>query len=297
MTTLTSSYPIQVIYTRRLIVTLFISVSVHALLLSMHFKGFDASKHKNTAPPLEVVLVNAKSARAPEKADALAQVNLDRGGNTDSDRRAKSPLPSKEINQVEREAQQARERVQALEQEAQRLLTQIKSQAKIDQPLKNPTPVTDPGPIVDAAELVKKSMEMARLEAQIARETEQYNKRPRRRSIGARTQEYRFARYVEDWRAKVERVGNLNYPEAARSQRIYGELVVTVHIKADGTLEDVEIARSSGQKILDAAAVRIVELAAPYASFPEDIRRDTDILSITRTWIFTREDQFASKGD
>ncbi|MGH8640620.1 MAG: energy transducer TonB, partial [Burkholderiales bacterium] len=128
-----------------------------------------------------------------------------------------------------------------------------------------------------------------------AREWENYQQRPRRRFIGARTQEYRFASYIEDWRSKVERVGEFNYPQAARNQKIYGSLVVTVSIKSDGTLERVEINRSSGQRILDAAALRIVQLAAPYAPFPADIAKDTDIIHITRTWLFTRSDQFVAE--
>jgi protein TonB len=99
---------------------------------------------------------------------------------------------------------------------------------------------------------------------------------------------------VEDWRGKVEKIGNLNYPEAARAQKLYGSLVLTVAIRADGSVESVQVDRSSGKKILDAAAVRIVQLAAPYAGFPPDIRRDTDILHITRTWTFTRGDELIS---
>ena len=116
-----------------------------------------------------------------------------------------------------------------------------------------------------------------------------------RRFVGARTQEFRFARYIEDWRMKIERIGELNYPQAARDQKIYGTLVVTVSIKSDGSLETVDINRPSGQRILDAAALRIVQLAAPFAPFPPDIARDTDILSITRTWIFTRSDQLVTE--
>ena len=108
-------------------------------------------------------------------------------------------------------------------------------------------------------------------------------------------EEYRFARYVDDWRLKVERVGNLNYPDEVRQKKLYGSLRLTVHIKSDGNVEKVDIDRSSGSKILDEAAVRIVQMAGPYAAFPEDIRRDTDIVGITRTWIFTRSDQLASE--
>ena len=136
-----------------------------------------------------------------------------------------------------------------------------------------------------------RSLEAARLEAQISRDWDAYQKKPKRNFVGARTQEYRFARYAEDWRIKVEKVGNLNYPEEAKRQKIYGSLQLIVNIKADGSVERVEVKRSSGHKELDEAAIRIVNLAAPYAAFPEDIRKDTDILGIVRTWTFTRADQ------
>ena len=104
-----------------------------------------------------------------------------------------------------------------------------------------------------------------------------------------RAEEYRFARYIEDWRAKVERLGTLNYPEAARG-KLYGSLVLTVALTADGAVKGIEINRSSGHKILDEAARRIVQMGSPYAVFPAEIRRDTDILEITRTWFFTQGD-------
>jgi protein TonB len=119
---------------------------------------------------------------------------------------------------------------------------------------------------------------------------EEYNQRPRKKFIGARVEEYRFAQYVEDWRQKIERIGNLNYPDAAKG-KLYGSLVLTVVIKANGDLERVEVNRSSGQSLLDDAARRIVQMAAPYAAFPEAIRRDTDVLEITRTWTFTNADR------
>jgi periplasmic protein TonB len=124
---------------------------------------------------------------------------------------------------------------------------------------------------------------------------DEYQKRPKRKFIGARTKEYRFALYVESWRQKVERIGNMNYPEAAKAQKLYGQLRMTVSIKADGSLESVIIDQKSNHPVLDEAAKRIVELAAPYAVFPDDIKHDTDILSITRTWTFTQEDSLQTE--
>jgi periplasmic protein TonB len=129
-----------------------------------------------------------------------------------------------------------------------------------------------------------------RLQAQIDRQIEQYQKRPRKKFIGANTAEYRFAQYEEDWRVKVERVGTLNYPPEARG-RVYGNLRLTVAIRPDGNVESIELDRSSGLKVLDAAAFKIVRMATPFAAFPPDIRRDTDLLIITRTWFFGQGDK------
>ena len=246
-------------------------------------------------PPLEVTLVNARSQARPQKADALAQANLDGGGNTNARRRAKSPLPVPREDKQGAQLALAQKQVEQLERQARQLMTQARSKTTVAAAPETPQPKEEQQVVPDAADIVSRGLEIARLEAQIARDLDSYQQRPRRRFIGARTQEFRFARYIEDWRVKVERVGEVNYPQAARSQGIYGSLVVTVSIKADGTLDRVEINRSSGQRILDAAALRIVQLAAPYAPFPADIAKDTDIISITRTWIFTRSDQFITE--
>jgi len=139
-------------------------------------------------------------------------------------------------------------------------------------------------------DLLDSAAAVARIEAQIDRDLKELAKRPRKKFIGARAQEYRFAQYVEDWRQKVERIGTLNYPEAARG-RLYGSLLLSVTIRSDGTVERVGVHRSSGHKVLDDAALRIVKMAAPYSPFPPDIRKDYDVIEITRTWTFTNSDQ------
>lgn len=271
------------------------SIVIHAfLILAVSFTMPDPSRFAGQQP-LEVTLVNAKSAARPLKADALAQANLDGGGNTDAARRARSPLPVPRDPKEGADLTMAQKRVEQLELEAKQLMTQAKSKAAVPSVPETPQPREEPQVAPNAADVMSRSMEIARLEASIAREWDSYQQRPRRRFVGARTQEYRFARYVEDWRIKIERIGEVNYPQAARDQRMYGSLVVTVSIKSDGKLERVDINRSSGQRILDAAALRIVELAAPYAPFPADIAKDTDIISITRTWVFTRSDQFVAE--
>lgn len=271
-----------------------LSVGVHLLVLAIHFAPADLSRMFDRGPPLEIALVNAKTKDKPQKADVLAQANLDGGGNTDADRRAKTPLPVLPKDSPREDIALASERVQTLERQTQELFTQLRSVPSLPAQPK-PTENAERTDSPTANELMQRTMEAMRLEAQIAKDMDAYQKRPKRRFVGARAEEYRFARYVEDWRLKVERVGNMNYPEAARQQRLYGNLIITVSIRADGTLENVEINRSSGHRVLDAAAVRIVEMSAPYAVFPPDVRRDTDVLHITRTWTFTKADELVSQ--
>jgi protein TonB len=269
---------------------------LHAFVLfGITIRPPDLSKLGSVAPALEIVLVNAKSKSRPHQADTLAQHDLDGGGTTDLERSAKSPLPVSRNDKQTAEVAMESSRVQQLEREAQKLLTQVNSQTKVEAATTQPQQQTETRVSPTAADIMNKSLEIARLEAQISKDWDSYQKRPRRQFVGARTREYRFSRYIDDWRVKIERIGTVNYPAAARDQKIYGSLQLTVSIRPDGAVENVEINRSSGQKVLDEAAVRIVHLGSPYAAFPPEITSDTDILSITRTWIFTRSDQLATE--
>jgi protein TonB len=267
------------------------SIAFHILLvIGLGFKIIPMPKFDAPHNVLDVVLVNAKSASRPAKADALAQANLDGGGNTDEKRRASTPFPTVDERDPSREMKAAEQRRKALEAEAQELMTRMKSKSQVTNVELAP-PGAETKADQEAKDLVQKSLEIARLEAQIRRDYQAYQERPKRKFVGARAQEYRFAQYVDNWRIKIERIGNLNYPEEAKARKIYGRLQLTVAIKADGEIEGVEINKSSGYKILDQAALRIVRLAAPFEPFPPGIRQDTDILHITRTWTFTRGDQ------
>jgi protein TonB len=299
-----------------LTIAIWISILIHIVILSVKFQP-ELKKFADRLPSLDVVLVNAKTKQAPDKAELLSQANLDRGGNTDANRNLKTALPAPNEKTTELKlkpnsearsaaksaklkAEEAREqkRVEELEKQAQELLTQIKSSKTIESNPTQKAASADPelgeqkakATALDRADLIAASLEMDRLQAQIAKQQDEYQKRPKRKFIGARTKEYRFAMYVESWRQKVERIGNMNYPEAAKAQKLYGQLRMTVSIKADGSLESVVIDQKSDHEVLNEAAKRIVELAAPYAVFPDDIKKDTDILSITRTWTFTQED-------
>ena len=269
-----------------------ISVFLHAALLTLHFKFPDAASAAREKA-LDIILVNAKSARPPADAQALAQANLDGGGNTDDNRRAKTPLPPTPQQLAGSEIQQMQRRVRELEAQQQRLLTQAKS-LRSTAASQNASEQPAPTPSLNGLDLAESARAMARLEGEISKSTDEYNKRPRKKFIGARAEEYRFAQYIEDWREKIQRVGTLNYPDAARG-KLYGSLVLTVSLNADGSIGRIDINRSSGHKVLDDAARRIVLMAAPYSAFPPDIRRDTDILEITRTWYFTQGDQLSAK--
>ena len=171
----------------------------------------------------------------------------------------------------------------------------VEAEPERPEPLATEQPAIPPeeaAPKVSAADiLASRSAEIERLTARIDAQTSAYASRARRKAISTSTREYRYATYMEAWRRKVERIGNLNYPEEAKRLGLYGSLILHVAIRADGSLDSVRVVRSSGQRVLDQAAVRIVELAAPYAPFPPDISAETDILDITRTWQFQRNNQ------
>ena len=280
---------------RLLVKAIVASVLLHLVALAVHFSPLDLAKFDRNGPPLEVALVNAKSASKPTKAEILAQAHLDGGGNTDANRRAKSPLPVLPKESASNQLAVATQRVDTLEQRASEMMAQLKAAAPVAVPQPKPNETPEQTELPSATELMQRTLESMRLEAQIAKDMDAYQKRPKRRFIGARAEEYRFARYVEDWRLKVERIGNLNYPEAARAQKLYGSLLLTTGIRADGSVESVVVERSSGQRILDVAASHIVQMGSPYAPFPPDIRRDTDILYITRTWTFAPGDSLISQ--
>jgi len=279
---------------RKLWIALGVSFLLHAVLLSLHFKFPEASRAFQDKA-LDIILVNSKSARRPTDAQALAQANLDGGGNSEQDRRAKTPLPPSAKQKTGNDLEQSQKRVQALEARQRQLLESAAAKSKHTLPSSNEQD-TQPAPEVAQSghDLMNRALEMARLEGEIARQTDEYNKRPRVKNLGTRADEYRFAQYMEDWRIKVERVGTLNYPDAAKG-KLSGSLMLTVRIRSDGSVERVDIDRPSGHRVLDDAARRIVRMAEPYAAFPADIRRDFDILEITRTWTFTSSNQLETK--
>ena len=269
-------------------ITLAVSVVLHAIVLLITFAPpvFDGTKF---VPHLDVVLVNSKSLAKPLKADALAQSNLDGGGNTEAERRAKTNLPKLKEAEPAPNVQLASRQVQRLEEEAQRLL-QLSQSAQVTADLTRPAPELPREAMLEDPAAQQQRLRIAQLEAQIAKEWEEYQKLPRRKFIGARTEGVVYAQYVDQWRQRVEKIGTEYFPDEARRRKLYGSLVMTVHIRADGSVEKVEIDRSSGYRLLDSAARRAVDLAGPFPPFPPAVRKDWDILSISRTFSYTRSD-------
>jgi len=269
-------------------ITLAVSIVLHAIVLLITFAPpvFDGAKF---APHLDVVLVNSKSLKKPLKADALAQSNLDGGGNTEAERRAKTNLPKLIDAEPAPSIHLASRQVQRLEEEAQRLL-QLSQGTQVTADLTRPAPELPREATLEDPAAQQQRLRIAQLEAQIAKEWEEYQKLPRRKFIGARTEGVVYAQYVDQWRQRVEKIGTEYFPDEARRRKLYGSLVMTVHIRADGSVEKVEIDRSSGYRVLDSAARRAVDLAGPFPPFPAVMRKDWDILSISRTFSYTRSD-------
>ena len=267
------------------------SILLHAALLAIHFRMPDALRWKPANQPLEVVLVNAKTRDRPVRADVLAQANLDRGGNVDERRRLRTPLPVTEPRSPGKDLAAAQRRMRELEAQQQRLLAQTReSSTHVPKEAARQAPTDEPAAQPSGRDLADLALAAMRLQAQIDKRIDEYQKRPRKQFIGANASEYRFAQYEEDWRIKVERIGSLNYPPEARG-KLYGNLRLTVTIRPDGSVESIELDRSSGLKVLDAAAFKIVRMATPFAVFPPDIRREYDQIVITRTWFFGQGDK------
>lgn len=280
----------------RLGVSLFASILAHMVLILATAFVVPQLKRTNALPTLEITLVQTASVRAPDKAEFLAQVNQDGGGESDRADIARNPLPVREIGDrrvpLFRSAPQTANRSSREVTDVLSLHSDTKIRARDAKPTKKEerdTPLQLG--LMSPDEL---RSERARLNAEISRSWQEYQQRPRRKFLNARTQEYRYAAYLEAWRAKVERIGNLNYPEEAKRRRVNGSLVLDVVLHNDGSIKEIVVIRPSGHKLLDDAAVRIVKLASPFAAFPPDIRSETDEISITRTWRFNES---LSAGD
>ncbi|MEK0361267.1 energy transducer TonB [Pseudomonas sp. CBC3] len=280
----------------RLGFTIFLAAVLHAaLILGL---GFSLSEPKQISKSLEITLSTFKSEEKPKDADFLAQDNQQGSGTLEHKASPKTTEQAPfQDNQV-RKVTPAASPPPSNRSEAP-VKTAVSTRAP--QPDKTPTkpqknepqPQAQPAPVFDSSQL---SAEIASLEAELAQQVEQYAKRPRvSRQNSAATMRDISAWYRDEWRKKVERIGNLNYPDEARRQRIYGSLRMLVVVDRNGTVQELRVLESSGQAVLDEAAMRIVRLAAPFAPFSGELAQKFDQVEIIRTWRFERGDRLSSQ--
>jgi protein TonB len=270
----------------RFTVALMLAMGLHALVLLAVSFAFEFNPLRHAAETLDVVLVNWRSETAPEEADFLAQASQQGGG--DSTRAERPTQMSSSAVTGQGQGEQPEQVDAAPPPEPQERLQEVLSDTETAPPVPQVTRLEQPEEqLPSAAELMQQSMNAPNLEASLQRENESQSRLPRREFISANTREYEFASYMQAWVAKVERVGNLNYPMEVRRRKLVGNLLLTVGINQDGSVESIDIRRSSGLPELDEAAVRIVRLAAPYSPLPDNIRSRVDVLHITRTWKFS----------
>jgi protein TonB len=267
------------------------SVLAHAALLAVRFVAPDAFKLQPADPGLEVILVNAKHAKAPLKADALAQANLDGGGQADAGR-SKSPLPDMRKQESGDSLKAMQRKIAEYEAMQQNLLTRARNSHYKAPPV---TEKDKPDPTRTGADLLESSKAIARATAEISTLIEDQNKRPKKTYITPSTQEVGYAMYYKAMQKRVEEIGTLNFPQV-NGRKLYGELVLYIPIFQDGTiyLKDggVRVEKSSGNPTLDKAALAIVRRAAPFGRFPPNmLSSDKDDLWVIITrFKFTREE-------
>jgi protein TonB len=272
------------------------SVAAHALLLAVRFAAPEVFRVQPADPGLEVILVNARHANAPTKAEALAQANLEGGGAQDAGR-SKSPLPDLRRNENGDSIKALQRRIAELEQLQQNVLTRVQQSSFAAAPVRDKD---KPDPNRSGQDEVDTARQIARMTAEITQTIEDQNRRPKRTHISPSTRQVGYALYYKAMQKRVEEIGTLNFPQQ-NGRKLYGELVVSIPIFQDGSLYQKEggprVERSSGNPALDKAALEIVRRAAPFGSFPQNMRsvgKDDLWIVITR-FTFTREEKMKAE--
>ncbi|MDC8758741.1 energy transducer TonB family protein [Janthinobacterium fluminis] len=278
---------------RFLFVAVAVSLLAHGALLAVNFVAPAPAPLAPADPGLEVILVNAKHAKKPLKADALAQANLDGGGQADAGR-AKSPLPDMRKMETGDSVKASKRSIAELERQQRELMTQLSQPTPL-----RAAPVTEkstPDPVPRGADLIETSKAIARMSAEISQTIDDQNKRPRKTFITPSTQEVGYAMYYKTLQKRIEEIGTLNFPQQ-NGRKLYGELVVYIPVFQDGTIYQKDggarVEKSSGNPALDAAALAIVRRAAPFGRFPPNmLSSDKDDLWVIITrFKFTREER------
>ena len=281
--------PVAVTQSDRMSLTIFFALAIHAILiLGISFDLMDSNNDVITT--MEITLVHQRSTEEPEEADYLAQANQLGGGTQQNKSRPSSPFSNNSPTPEEGFAPNSRRAMTPPHfKEAQKqteIMSVDQSNQKItSKKLQEETPVTTKS--LTAAQLFERSQQIAKLSAEINKLKEAYQQTPKHTWVhGANAKKYRFASYMDAWRAKVERIGNLNYPALVTKNKLTGSLLLDVAINPDGSIHSARITRSSGYRELDQAALRIVNMAAPFPPLTKDILKDTDVLHIPRVWRF-----------
>lgn len=264
--------------------TLVFSLLVHGLLL--FGIGFTYVATRPALPTLDVTLVNVANSEAPDKADFLAQANNKGGGESDRSQRPSQPFSGLLPLPSQGTAPQPVQAATPSPQQAtdQRMLT-TSGQASFSVSSDNAKDARDT-PDTATANEARLEQQAAQLAAELRKQSQAYAKRPHKKFISASTKEYAYAAYMRGWVDRIERVGNLNYPQQAREQHMHGDVILTVGLNRDGTISTIDVTQSSGYAVIDKAAITIVKLCAPFPPLPPDSKEKVDILYITRTWQF-----------
>jgi protein TonB len=275
--------------------TVFLAIVIHAAIIL----GITFTKLKNapSTHSIEVTLAQHRSKDKPEKADFLAQFDQLGSGTLEEKALTTTEKPAEfqdtEIRKVE-PVQQTAAAPPTISQERVVSTTRSSTFKVPDNTQEDELP---PAPIhtVNNKSLMERSLEIASLEARLDRQRQIYAKRPRiKRLTSLSTKATMDAYYLNSWRRKIETIGNLNYPQEAIRKKLYGDLRLMVSILPDGEVKEIVLLESSGQPVLDDAAIRIVRLAAPFAPFPDELRQTTDVLEIIRTWQFRKNSSLRS---
>jgi len=288
MTTATAS---PITSTDRLGLTLFFAVVVHALIiLGITFITPD-EKPADNQPTLEIILATRPATQKITNPDFLAQAHQEGGGTQETRHRPTAPpiistTPRPLAGDGSTNTSTGVTKPATAPAPTQITTTRNSQQQATPEIAPSSIPTEAPS----AADMMMRSREIAKLSAELSSSMQAYARRPKHRYIAARTAEFRDATYMAAWQAKIEMIGNLNYPEEARRRNISGNLRLDVAINADGSVNSISVIRSSGHKLLDDAAIRIVRLAAPFGQMPLEMRKETDILHIIRTWQFLDKD-------
>ncbi len=273
-----------------LITAFFITVLIHSLVIFGISFSVPSPKAPKTNQTLDIVLVKTEAEKAPEAPDFLAQADKKGGGELKEKAKPTSKNPGErpsEGNALQNKPKTTLKPVPEVVKKKSILSTAKPSRIKAKKLVrkKQKKPKTSPDLLADSiAELQQQIVDK---EAMLDKQTKLYAKRPKATYITASTRRAADAMYLLAWTKKIEKFGNLNYPDKALRNKLEGQLVLSVSIAPDGHLIKIEIRKSSGHKVLDDAAKRIVELVAPFAAVPDDVLQGNNRLVITRTWQFT----------